>query len=121
MYPYILSEANKGRITFNKAVEISATNPAKLFGVDYCKGSIEVGKDADIVVYDPNKNVTIKNAENQHGSVDHTVWEGVEVKGYPCVVFSHGNLVFDGKDFVGKKGAGKFVKQKEIRFDAPEI
>ncbi|MDD5987774.1 MAG: dihydropyrimidinase [Eubacteriales bacterium] len=121
MYPYILSEANKGRITFNKAVEISAYNPAKLFGVDYCKGAIEIGKDADIVVYDPNKDFTIKNAENQHGSIDHTVWEGVELKGYPCAVYSHGNLVFDGKDFVGKKGAGKFVKQNHIHFDTPEF
>ena len=50
MYPYILSEANKGRISFEKAVQISATNPAKLFGIDYCKGAIEVGLDADIVM-----------------------------------------------------------------------
>ncbi|MDO4518426.1 MAG: dihydropyrimidinase [Bacillota bacterium] len=114
MYPYILSAANKGKITFNKAVEIAATNPAKLFGVDYCKGSIEVGKDADIVIYDPKKNVVINNKTNQHGSIDHTVWEGIECKGYPCAVYSHGKLVFDGKDFVGEKGAGKFVKQKKV-------
>lgn len=121
MYPYILSEANKGKITFNKAVEIAATNPAKLFGVDYCKGAIEVGLDADIVIYDPKKNFVIKNDENQHGALDHTVWEGVECKGYPCAVYSHGNLVFDGKDFVGKQGAGKFVKQKKLKFKGPEL
>ncbi|MGI6721714.1 MAG: dihydropyrimidinase [Anaerovoracaceae bacterium] len=119
MYPYILSEANKGTITFNKAVEIAATNPAKLFGVDYCKGAIEVGLDADIVIYDPKKKLTIKNAENQHGSIDHTIWEGVECKGYPCAVYSHGNLVFDGKDFTGKKGAGNFLKQKKVKFKEP--
>ncbi|MEA4922126.1 MAG: dihydropyrimidinase [Eubacteriaceae bacterium] len=121
MYPFILSEANKGRITFNKAVEIAAANPAKLFGVDYCKGAVEVGLDADIVIYDTKKKVTINNKENQHGSIDHTVWEGVECKGYPCAVYSHGNLVFDGKDFVGEKGAGKFVKQKKVKFTGPRF
>lgn len=121
MYPYILSAANKGKISFNKAVEIAATNPAKLFGVDYCKGAIEVGKDADIVIYDPKKNFVIKNDENQHGSIDHTIWEGIECKGYPCAVYSHGNLVFDGKDFVGKKGAGQFLKQKKVNHKGPEL
>ena len=121
MYPYILSAANKGKITFNKAVEIAATNPAKLFGVDYCKGAIEVGKDADIVIYDPKKNFVINNEKNQHGSIDHTIWEGIECKGYPCAVYSHGNLVFDGKDFVGKKGAGQFLKQKKVNHKGPEL
>ena len=104
---------------FNKAVEISATNPAKLFGIDYCKGAIEVGLDADIVIYDPKKNVVINNKKNQHGALDHTVWEGVECKGYPCAVFSHGKLVFDGTDFVGKQGAGSFVKQKKVHHKGP--
>lgn len=121
MYPFILSAANKGRISFNRAVEISATNPARLFGVDYCKGAIQVGLDADIVIYDPKKKVTIKNDENQHGALDHTVWEGIEVKGYPCAVYSHGRLVFDGKDFVGERGAGQFVKQKKVKFKGPEF
>jgi dihydroorotase-like cyclic amidohydrolase len=55
MYPYMLSEANKGRISFNKAVEICATNPAKLFGCDHLKGDLRPGLDADIVIYDPKK------------------------------------------------------------------
>ena len=121
MYPFILSEANKGKITFNKAVEIASTNQAKLFGMDYCKGAIEVGLDADIVVYDPKKRVVINNKKNQHGALDHTVWEGVECKGYPCAVFSHGKLVFDGKDFVGEQGAGKFVKQKKVHHKGPSF
>ena len=119
MYPFILSEANKGKISFNKAVEIASTNQAKLFGMDYCKGAIEVGLDADIVVYDPKKKVVINNKKNQHGALDHTVWEGVECKGYPCAVFSHGKLVFDGKDFVGEQGAGKFIKQKKVHHKGP--
>ena len=124
MYPYILSEANKGRISFEKAVEISATNPAKLFGIDSCKGAIEIGKDADIVVYDPKIKFVVKNAENQHGALDHTVWENAEFKGYPAAVYCRGKMVFDGKDFVGEKGYGKFIKQKfknKKVFSAPEL
>ena len=59
--------------------------------------------------------------KNQHGSIDHTIWEGIECKGYTCAVYSHGNLVFDGKDFVGKKGAGQFLKQKKVNHKGPEL
>lgn len=121
MYPFILSEANKGKISFEKAVEIAAGNPAKLFGIDYCKGAIEVGLDADIVVYDPKKSFTVKNSENQHGALDHTIWEGSKFKGYPAAVYSRGKLVFDGKDYVGQSGDGKFVKGKKVKFKGPEL
>ena len=94
MYPYILGEANKGRLSFNKAVELCSTNPAKLFGLDDQKGALEVGLDADIVLYDPTKEVVIKNAE-LHSDTDHTVWEGAEIKGYPVATFSRGKLVFE--------------------------
>lgn len=121
MYPYILSEANKGRISFEKAVEISATNPAKLFGIDYCKGAVQVGLDADIVVYDPEREFVVRNDENQHGALDHTIWETTEFKGYPAAVYSRGKLVFDGKDYVGRSGDGHFVKCKKVRFSGPEL
>ncbi len=120
MYPYMLSEANKGRISFNKVVELCATNPAKLFGIDYCKGSLSIGLDADIVIYDPKKSFTITNAK-MHGDTDHTIWEGAKLKGYPVATYSHGKLVFDGKNFVGEKGAGKFVKCKTVKFKSPAL
>jgi dihydropyrimidinase len=121
MYPYILSEANKGRISFNKAVEISATNPAKLFGIDYCKGAIEIGKDADIVVYDPKKDFQVSNKRNQHGALDHTIWEKAKFKGYPVATYCRGKLVFDGKDYVGKSGDGQFVRQRKIKLKGPNL
>ena len=71
MYPYILSEANKGRISFNKAVELARPNPAKLFGIDHLKGALRVGLDA-VMIYDPNKNVTVTN-DAMHGNTDHTI------------------------------------------------
>jgi len=119
MYPYILSEANKGRISFNRAVEISASNPAKLFGLDHLKGAVEVGLDADIVIYDPKKSLTVNNKKNMHGDLDHTIWEGAKVKGYPVATYSRGKLVFDGKKFVGEKGYGQLIKCKPIRHKGP--
>ncbi len=108
MYPYMLSAANNGKITFEKAVELCSTNPAKIFGCKD-KGSISIGKDADIVIYDPDKNFTIKN-ELMHSECDHTIWEGVKLNGYPIMTYSKGNLVYKDGEFVGAKGAGKFVK-----------
>jgi dihydropyrimidinase len=109
LYPYMLSEANKGRITFNKAVEVCSANVAKIFGCAPEKGTVAVGADADLVIYDPNKNFVISK-DNMHSDVDHTIWEGVEVKGYPVMTFSRGKLVFDNGEFVGQPGWGNFVK-----------
>lgn len=111
LYPYMLSEANKGRISFNKAVEVCALNPAKIFGCSPEKGTLVVGSDADLVVYDPNKNFIISK-DNMHSDVDHTIWEGVELKGYPVMTFSRGKLVFKDGEFVGHPGWGQFVKCK---------
>lgn len=109
MYPYMLSAANEGKITFNKAVELCSYNPAKIFGCD-AKGAIEVGKDADIVIYDPTKNFTITN-DKMHSDCDHTIWEGIKVKGYPEATYSRGKLVFKDGEFLGERGWGKFIKR----------
>lgn len=120
MYPYILSEANKGRITFNKAVALCASNPAKLFGLDHVKGSLRPGLDADIVIYDPKMSFTITN-KAMHGDTDHTIWEGIDLKGYPVATYSRGNLVFKDGEFVGKKGAGRLIKCKPIKLTGPTL
>lgn len=109
MYPYMLSAANTGKITFQKAVELCCENPAKLFGCRE-KGFLLPGKDADIVIYDSEKNFTI-TCENMHSDYDHTIWEGVELKGYPIKTFSRGRIVFDNGEFVGEAGWGKFIKR----------
>ncbi|MDR2771677.1 MAG: dihydropyrimidinase [Clostridiales Family XIII bacterium] len=120
MYPYMLSEANKGRLSYSKVVEVCATAPAKIFGLSDQKGAIRPGLDADIVLYDPQKNFTIENAL-MHGAGDHTVWEGVQLKGYPAATYSRGALVYQDGKFLGKKGAGRFVKCKPIRITGPDI
>lgn len=109
MYPYMLSAANEGKITFNKAVELCSYNPAKISGCD-AKGAIEVGKDADIVIYDPTKDFTITN-DKMHSDCDHTIWEGIKVKGYPEATYSRGKLVFKDGEFLGERGWGKFIKR----------
>jgi len=109
LYPYMLGAANSGKITFNKAVEVCAANPAKIFGCAD-KGSLAVGKDADIVIYDPDKDFTISCA-NMHSDYDHTIWENVSLHGYPVQTYLRGSLVYDSGNFVGTPGKGKFIKR----------
>ena len=109
MYPYMLSKANEGVISFPRAVEICSFNPAKIFGCTQ-KGSLAVGKDADIVIYDPNKDFTV-HQENMHSDSDHTIWEGLELHGYPVQTYSRGRLVYDNGEFVGERGWGKLIKR----------
>lgn len=108
MYPYMLSNANQGIISFSKAVELCSFNPAKIFGCTN-KGSLAIGKDADIVIYDPQKKFTVHN-ENMHSDSDHTIWEGLELTGYPVQTYSRGRLVYDNGEFVGDKNWGKLIK-----------
>lgn len=109
LYPYMLAAANEGKISFNKAVELCASNPAKIFGCTN-KGSITVGKDADIVIYDKEKDFTI-SVETMHSDYDHTIWEGKKLQGYPVMTFSRGKLVYKDGEFVGEPGWGNFVKR----------
>lgn len=120
MYPYILSQANQGRLSFSRAVEICAANPAKLFGLDDQKGTLRAGLDADIVIYDPEKEFTVTNAA-MHGNTDHTIWEGLKLKGYPEATYSRGNLVFKDGKFLGGRGQGKLVKCHKLHFNGPEL
>ena len=108
MYPYMLSEAHKGRISFQKAVEVCAENPAKIFGCTQ-KGSLDPGKDADIVLYDPAADFTV-TVDKMHSDCDYTIWEGLQLKGCITATYSRGRLVYKDGDFLGQPGWGKFVK-----------
>lgn len=110
LYPYMLSAANEGKLSFNRVVELCSFNPAKIFGCTE-KGSISVGKDADIVIYDTEKEFTI-SVDNMHSDYDHTIWEGKKLHGYPVMTYVRGNLVYDNGEFVGKPGFGEFVKRE---------
>lgn len=109
LYPYMLDAANSGKITFERTVELCSTNVAKIFGCDN-KGAIAVGKDADIVIYDKDKDFTI-SVNNMHSDYDHTIWEGKKLHGYPVQTYLRGKLVYDNGDFVGTPGMGDYVKR----------
>jgi len=101
---------NEGRFSVNRWVEIIATNPAKIFGMYPRKGTIAVGSDADIVIWDPNKEHTI-SAETHHMNVDYSMFEGMKVKGDAETVLSRGEVIVENKKFLGSTGRGNFVKR----------
>jgi dihydropyrimidinase len=110
--PLLFSEGvGKGRISLSKFVEISSTNPAKIAGVYPEKGTLAVGSDADIVIIDPEKEVTI-SADMLHGKTDYTPFEGWKLKGYPVATLSRGKLIVQNGEFVGEQGHGKFLHRK---------
>ena len=99
-----------GRITMNRFVELCSTTPAKMFGLFPRKGTIAVGSDADIVLFDPNKRATL-GVKTLHMKVDYNPYEGRTVQGSPSAVIVNGNVVIEGDTFVGKKGAGRFLRR----------
>jgi dihydropyrimidinase len=101
------------RITLNRMVELLATNPAKLFGLYPRKGTIAVGSDADIVVFDPEKRLTI-SASTHHSKIDYNLFEGTEVTGSPEVVLLRGNVLVEGDELVASPGIGQFVARAKF-------
>jgi dihydropyrimidinase len=102
-----------GRISLNRMVELLCTNPAKLFGLYPKKGTLAVGSDADVVVFDPAKKVTI-SAETHHSKVDYNLFERTEVTGSPEVVLLRGNVLVENDQLVAQPGIGKFVARAKF-------
>lgn len=100
----------EGRITPNRFVELVSTNVAKLFGLYPRKGTIAPGSDADIVVWDPDKKLTI-SAATHHTNINYNLFEGTEVTGAPEVVLVRGQVIVENDELVGKPGDGQFVKR----------
>ncbi|KXU88986.1 dihydropyrimidinase [Caballeronia megalochromosomata] len=107
--PLLFKGVKEGRISLHQFVELTSLAPAKLYGLYPRKGTIAVGADADIVVWDPEKRVTIAN-DALHHAVDYTPYEGIEVTGWPRHCFSRGELlVEDGRLLNAKAGRGRFL------------
>ncbi len=102
-----------GRLSLNRMVELLATSPAKLFGLYPRKGTIAVGSDADIVVFDPEKRVTI-SAATHHSKSDYNLFEGTEVTGSPDVVLLRGNVLVENDELVASPGVGQFVRRAKF-------
>jgi dihydropyrimidinase len=102
--------ARAGRFSLNRMVELLSTNPAKFFGLYPRKGTIAVGSDADLVVFDPEKQLTI-SAQTHHSNVDYNLFEGTQVTGAPAVVLVRGQVIVENDELMAEPGAGRFVKR----------
>jgi dihydropyrimidinase len=104
----------QGRLSLNRFVQLTSTTPAKLFGLFPKKGTIAVGSDADIVLFNPNVRQTI-HAHTLHSHCDYTLLEGRTLQGRVEKVFLRGELIVDGEQWHGRPGMGRFVPRGEVR------
>lgn len=114
--PMLYSEGvEKRRLSLNKFVEVISTNPAKLFGIYPQKGTIAIGSDADIVIFDPQKQVTIRHRD-MHSRSDYELYEGFQVAGWPTHTLSRGEVIVENGKVLGSSGRGKLLRR--ARFSA---
>jgi dihydropyrimidinase len=100
-----------GKFSANRFVQLVSTAPAKLFGLYPRKGTVAVGSDADLIVFDADEEQTI-SVKTHHMRVDYSMFEGTRVKGVPKTVLSQGRVIVENGKFVGKVGAGEFLKRE---------
>ena len=99
-----------GKITINRFVQLTATAPAKMFGLFPQKGTIAVGSDADIVLFDPNQQHTL-SASTQHSNVDYSLFEGRSIQGQVKKVFLRGELIVEEEKWLGRSGMGRYLSR----------
>jgi dihydropyrimidinase len=102
-----------GRMSMNRLVELVATNPARIFGLYPRKGTIAVGSDADLVVFNPERRLTL-SATTHHSNVDYSLFEGTEVVGAPETVLVRGQVVVQDRELVAEPGAGRFLRRARV-------
>jgi dihydropyrimidinase len=100
----------QGRLSANRFVELCCTNPARIFGLYPRKGTIAVGSDADLAIWDPNRRATM-SARASHQRTDYNLYEGWELVGVPEKVYLRGNLLVDGDTWNGEPGGGQWLKR----------
>jgi dihydropyrimidinase len=104
---------NSGKISLNKFVEVTSTNAAKIFGMFPKKGCVAVGSDADIIIFDPNKEHVL-SAKSHHMNVDYSAYEGWKLKGKITTTILRGQVAIDNNQVKINKGYGQFVKRKKV-------
>jgi len=110
--PILFSEGVlKKRLTINQFVALCATNHARMYGLYPRKGTIAVGSDADLIVFDPKREETI-SAKTHHMRVDYSMFEGIRTKGSPKLTMSRGRVIIENGKFTGRPGAGSFLRRK---------
>jgi dihydropyrimidinase len=112
--PLLFSEGvGKGRLSVNQFVSLTSTNAAKIFGLYPRKGTIAVGSDADIAVWDPSWKRTITQSM-LHDNMDYTPYEGMEVTGWPRTVINRGRIVVTDETLRVERGSGEFLEREAI-------
>jgi dihydropyrimidinase len=112
--PLLYSEGvAKGRLTLSRFVALVSSNPARLYGMFPRKGAIAVGSDADLVVWDPDREAVVRQAL-LHDAMDDTPFEGMRLKGWPACTVSRGEIVWDGESVHGEAGRGRFVPRAPL-------
>lgn len=99
-----------GKINLNRFVQLTATAPAKMFGLFPKKGTIAIGSDGDVILFDPNKQHTL-SASTHHSNVDYSLFEGRSVQGKVEKVFLRGEMIVDGQQWLGRAGMGQYVSR----------
>ena len=102
---------NRGKISRQRLVDLYATTPARINGIDHRKGHLGVGYDADIVIYDPEPKSVMTNENSLHG-IDFNIYEGMVQEGRVDKVFLRGKLMVEHGEFIGQQGDGTFVPGK---------
>ena len=115
MLPLIFTEGvGKNRFSVNHLIGLASTNPAKLFGMFPQKGTVAVGSDADLVVFDPTKKVTLQ-ADKLQTNCDWSPFEGWHLTGYPTTTISRGKVIVKNGKFIGKPGSGRFIQRQAVK------
>ena len=110
--PLLFSEGvGKGRLTLNQFVALTSTNAAKIYGLHPRKGTIAIGSDADIAIWDPNWTRVI-STNILHDNMDYTPYDGMEVTGWPRTVINQGRVVVEGEKLKVERGSGSFLDRK---------
>jgi dihydropyrimidinase len=110
--PLLFSEGVAGgRIDVNAFVALTATNPARIYGLYPRKGTIAVGSDADLAIWDPGREVTIRK-EILHDTMDYTPYEGMKVRGWPVMTLSRGEVIWADGKVLGNPGRGRFLERE---------
>jgi dihydropyrimidinase len=104
-----------GKISLNRWVEIVSTNPAKFFGLFPRKGTLAVGSDADVVVWNPETEHTI-SVSTHHMNVDHSLYEGWQVRGIAETVISRGDVIIENGNWIGNPNRGRFCPREKVQY-----
>ena len=106
---------NMGRISVNKLVQLLSYNPSRIFGLYPRKGCIQINSDADVVIFDPEKEMII-GPETLHMDTDYSVFDDLKVKGSVDTVISRGEIIVEKGKFTGEEGRGRFIKREKYRY-----